>query len=54
VLKYGSLLVLGVVMFWMWRRATPRSRRVVGGLFLVLLAIAFYVFVYEPLVHPGG
>jgi uncharacterized membrane protein len=54
VLKYGSLLALCLLAFWMWRRAGPRSRQVVGVLLMLALAVACYFLVILPLVDPGG
>ena len=54
MLKYLLLLALGITAFWMYRRASPRSRQLVAALLLALLAVAVYFLVILPLVNPGG
>lgn len=54
MLKYLLLLALCFLAFWMYRRASPRSRQVVGALLLVALAVAVWFLVVLPLVNPGG
>ncbi len=54
MLKYLLLLSLVLLGFWMYRRATPRTRQVVGALLLLLLAAAVYFLVLVPLFNPGG
>ena len=50
MLKYVLLLALGITAFWMWRRASPRSRQVVGAVLLVLLGLACWFLVIAPLI----
>ncbi|MCW2820632.1 MAG: hypothetical protein JWR64_427 [Marmoricola sp.] len=54
MLKYALLLALGILALWMWRRANPRTRQVVGALLLVALAVAVVFLVVLPLLDPGG
>lgn len=54
MLKYLLLLALAILAFWMYRRASPRSRQVVGAGLLLLLAAAVYFLVLVPLFNPGG